>query len=175
MDMTTELTALPEEIVIRKIYRFRGVKVMLDFDLAELYGVSTKVLKQAVKRNMKRFPEDFMFELTTNEFNILRSQIVTSRWGGIRYAPFAFTEQGVAMLSGILGSDRAIYVNIAIMRAFVQLRQFLESNKDLAIKLEELEKSLEKHDERIELVFQAIRQLIEKKTEEEKPRRPIGY
>jgi DNA-binding transcriptional MerR regulator len=100
---------------------------------------------------------------------------VTSRWGGIRYAPFAFTEQGVAMLSGILGSDRAINVNIAVMRAFIQLRQFLESNKELAIKLEELEKSLEKHDERIQLIFQAIRQLIEKKMEEEKPRRPIGY
>ncbi|MEI6436514.1 MAG: ORF6N domain-containing protein [Bacteroidota bacterium] len=175
MKNSEDLIALPEEAVIRKIYWIRGCKVMLDFDLAGLYGVSTKALKQAVKRNMQRFPADFIFELTRSEFDNLRSQIVTSSWGGMRYHPYAFTEQGVAMLSGILHSVRAIQVNIAIMRAFVQLRRFLESNKELAIKMEELEKAVAGHDEKINLIFQAIKQLIDKKEEPQPERRPIGY
>jgi len=170
-----DMITLPEETVIRKIYWIRGIKVMVDIDLASLYGVSTKALKQAVKRNFKKFPIDFMFELTNSEFENLRSQIVTSSWGGQRYLPFAFTEQGVAMLSGILQSDRAIQVNIAIMRAFVQLRRFLESNKELARKIEELEKAVTGHDEKIGLIFQAIKQLIDKKEEPVPPRNPIGY
>ena len=133
MKNVEDLTTLPEETIIRKIFWIRENKVMLDFDLASMYGVSTKVLKQADKRNIQRFPNDFMFELTKSEFEILRSQIVTSSWGGTRYQPFVFTEQGVAMLSGILNSVHAIQVNIAIMRAFVQLRQILESNKELKI------------------------------------------
>ena len=146
----------------------------MDFDLATLYGVSTKVLKQAVKRNRKRFPKDFLFELTKSEFENLRSQIVTSSWGGLRYLPFAFTEQGVAMLSGILNSDRAIQVNIAIMRAFVHLRRFLESNKELSRKLEELEKAVSGHDEKIQLIFSAIKELMKEK-ENPTVRNPVGF
>ena len=145
---------------------------MLDSDLADLYGVPTKALKQAVKRNMARFPVDFMFELTQKEMVSLRSQIVTSSWGGTRYHPFAFTEQGVAMLSGVLNSSVAIQVNIAIMRAFVQLRRFLESNKELVRKMEELEKAVTGHDEKIKLIFQAIKQLLEPR---QKQRRIIGF
>jgi hypothetical protein len=163
------------ETIIRKIYWIRGEKVMLDSDLADLYGVPTKALKQAVKRNMARFPVDFMFELTQKEMVSLRSQFVTSSWGGTRYHPFAFTEQGVAMLSGVLNSSVAIQVNIAIMRAFVQLRRFLESNKELVRKMEELEKAVTGHDEKIKLIFQAIKQLIEKKENPQPPRKPIGY
>ena len=147
---------------------------MLDMDLAELYNVATKVLKQQVKRNIDRFPDDFMFELNKDEFKNLRSQIVTSSWGGLRYLPFAFTEQGVAMLSGILNSDRAIQVNIAIMRAFVHLRRFLESNKELAQKIEELEKAVSGHDEKIQLIFSAIKQLMEEKVIPVE-RNPVGY
>ena len=175
MENVEDLTTLPEETIIRKIFWLRGNKVMLDFDLAEMYGVSTKVLKQTVKRNIQRFPNDFMFELTKSEFEILRSQIVTSSWGGTRYQPFVFTEQGVAMLSGILHSVNAIQVNIAIMRAFVQLRRFLESNKELARKMEELEKAVTGHDDKIRLIFRAIKQLIEKKEEPPPPGKPIGY
>ncbi len=174
MKNTVGSIVLPEEVIIRKIYWVRNNKAMMDFDLASLYGVSTKVLKQAVKRNRKRFPGDFLFELTRSEFENLRSQIVTSSWGGLRYLPCAFTEQGVAMLSGILNSDRAIQVNIAIMRAFIQLRRFLESNKQLAGKFEDLEKAVSSHDEKIQLIFSAIKQLIEEK-ENPAVRNPVGY
>jgi len=143
---------------------------MLDSDLAALYGVETKVLVQAVKRNIERFPEDFMFRLNKKEFVILRSQIVTSSdWGGRRYAPYAFTEQGVAMLSSVLHSQRAIQVNIEIMRAFIRLRQMLASHAELARKLDELEK---KYDAQFKEVFEAIRQLM---TPPEPKRRPIGF
>jgi len=128
------------EVVATKILLVRGRKVMLDRDLAEMYGVKTKVLLQSVKRNAKRFPEDFMYQLIKQEVAILRSQNVTSRWGGRRYLPYVFTEQGVAMLSTVLNSERAIQVNIAIMRAFVKLREVLLTHKDLAQKLEELER-----------------------------------
>ncbi|MEE9450316.1 MAG: ORF6N domain-containing protein [Ignavibacteriaceae bacterium] len=130
---------LPIENITSKIYLIRKEKVMLDSDLATLYGVATKVIVQAVKRNVDRFPKDFMFQLTTNQYKNLRSQSVTSSWGGRRYPPYVFTEQGVAMLSSVLKSKRAIKVNIAIMRAFVELRKFLYSNEKLAKKLTTLE------------------------------------
>jgi len=142
---------------------------MIDWDLAELYGVETKVLKQAVRRNIKRFPNDFMFDLTKDEFENLRSQIVTSSWGGARYLPMAFTEQGVAMLSTVLKSDRAIQVNIQIMRAFTQLRQMLSTHKDLKRKIESMEK---KYDQQFQVVFEAIKQLL---TEEDKSKKKIGF
>lgn len=144
------------------IYLIRGQKVMLDSDLADLYGVETKVLKRAVKRNRERFPEDFMFQLNNQELIRLRCQNGTSKMGrgGSRYLPYAFTEQGVAMLSGVLTSPRAIRVNIAIMRAFVRLRQLLASHKELARKLEELERHLRDYDQKIEAIFSAIRQLM---------------
>lgn len=129
-------------IIQSKIHNFRGQRVMLDFDLAGLYEVPTKALKQAVKRNLERFPEDFMFELTIDELKILRSQFVTSSWGGTRYPPFAFTEHGVTMLSSILNSERSVQINIAIVRAFIALRQFAHSFSDLAAKVGELEKEL---------------------------------
>ncbi len=130
---------LPIENITSKIHLIRNEKVMLDSDLAELYGVETKVLVQAVKRNIDRFPQDFMFQLTINQYKILRSQTVTSNWGGRRYPPYVFTEQGVAMLSSVLKSKRAIKVNISIIRAFVELRKFLYSNEKLAKKLTTLE------------------------------------
>jgi hypothetical protein len=144
---------------------------MLDRDLAELYGVETKVLKQAVRRNISRFPDDFMFELSKEEFQDWRSQFVTSREDriGLRYSPMAFTEQGVAMLSGVINSTRAIQMNIAIMRAFVQMRQMLATHKDLKQKIEEMES---KYDGQFRVVFEAIHQLL---VEDEKPKKKIGF
>ena len=162
-------TTIPMERITSKIYLIRGQKVMLDRSLAELYGVKTKVLKQAVKRNIGRFPEDFMFELTKHEFDNLRSQIVTSSWGGTRYSPMVFTEQGVAMLSSVLNSDTAIKVNIQIVRAFTQLRQMLSTHKDLKKKIETMEK---KYDQQFQIVFEAIKQLLEA---DAKPRKKIGF
>ena len=163
---------IPVESIVSKILYLRGEKVLLDRDLARLYGVETKVLKQAVRRNIERFPKDFMFELSKEEFENLRSQTVTSSWGGARYVPMAFTEQGVAMLSSVLRSSRAIEVNIAIMRAFVQLRESFASNKEIEKKLKELENHLEKHEEDIKLIFEAIRQLMESPKEK---RKKIGF
>jgi len=147
---------------------------MLDADLAELYGVETKILNKAVKRHLDRFPEDFMFQLTAQETENLRFQIGTSRagHGGRRYLPYAFTEQGVAMLSGLLNSPRAVKVNIAIMRAFVKLREVLSTHKKLEAKLAELERKIEGHDESIQAIFEAIRQLM---APPDKPRRKIGF
>lgn len=165
-------TIVPMERIQQAIYLIRGQKVMLDRNLAVLYGVSTKALKQAVRRNMARFPSDFMFPLDIQEFATLRSQIVTSKSdprGGTQYIPMAFTEQGIAMLSSVLNSERAIQVNIAVMRAFVQLRALLSTHADLARKLEELEK---KYDAQFRVVFDAIRQLM---TPPDPPRRPIGF
>ena len=161
------------ESIVNKIVFLRGEKVLLDHDLAELYGVETKVLKQAVRRNIKRFPDDFMFELTKEENQSLRSQNVTLKRGRhSKYSPFAFTEQGVAMLSSVLNSERAIEVNISIMRAFVQLRKMIASHDKLARKLAELEQHLESHDEQIQAIFEAIRQLMIPPT---KPRKKIGF
>jgi len=153
-----ETHTIPLESIERKILFLRGQKVMLDEDLANLYGVSTKLFNQAVRRNIGRFPEDFMFQLTNQELTNLRLQSVTSRrHGGRRYLPLAFTEQGVAMLSSVLNSERAIHVNIEVIRAFVRLRQILSTHKDLARKLEELEK---KYDNQFKVVFDALRELM---------------
>ena len=157
------------ESITNRIYFIRGMKIMLDRDLAELYGVETKQLKRAVRRNIDRFPADFMFELADDELEILRCQFGTSSWGGPRYIPMAFTEQGVAMLSSVLKSDRAIQVNIEIMRTFTRLRQMLEGHKELQKKIEAME---EKYDEKFKIVFQAIKQLI---SEDEKPKQKIGF
>jgi hypothetical protein len=155
----------------RRIYIIRGQRVMLDKELAALYGVPTKALKQAVRRNASRFPKDFMFLLAPQDLTILRSQTVTSRsWGGERYPPMAFTEQGVAMLSSVLNTSRAIQVNIQIMRAFVRLREILSTHKDLARKLEELEK---RYDSQFRVVFDAIRQLMAAPVDPPRPR--IGF
>lgn len=148
---------LPAERIEKRIFYLRGIKVMLSPDLAQLYGVPTKVLNQAVRRNIDRFPEDFMFPLTRAEFDHLKSQFVTSSWGGMRRAlPYAFSEQGIAMLSSVLRSSKAIKVNIEIIRAFVRLREMLASNAELARKLIELEK---KYDKQFTIVFDTIRQL----------------
>jgi len=162
---------VPEEVISSKIYLIRGLKVMLDRDLAELYGVETKVLKQSVRRNIDRFPPDFMFEMTKTEFEDWRSQFVTSKSDkmGLRYKPMAFTEQGVAMLSSVLGSKRAIHVNIQIMRAFTQLRKMLSTHEDLKRKIESMEK---KYDQQFQIVFEAIKQLL---SEEDKPKKKIGF
>jgi phage regulator Rha-like protein len=167
---------MPEEVIINKIYLIRNQKVMIDRDLAELYGVGTKVLKQAVKRNLDRFPEDFMFEMTKEEFEIWRSQFVTSKSDkmGLRYAPFCFTEQGVTMLSCILNSKRAIEVNIRIIRAFVKMREMLTKNLSLRIEVESIKKKLSNHDKSIELVFSYLDELLEKQ-ENLEPRRQIGF
>lgn len=167
--------ALPVEHIAERILLVRGEKVMIDADLAELYGVQTRVLVQAVKRNLERFPEDFMFQLDAEEAAALRSQSVTSKpgRGGRRYAPYAFTEQGVAMLSSVLNSPRAIAVNIEIMRAFVRLRELLASNKELAAKLDALERKLKTHDQAIAGILDAIRQLMAPPTAAK--RRPIGF
>jgi hypothetical protein len=163
---------LPDEVVMNKIYRIRGQKVMLDKDLAELYAVETKQLKRAVKRNIERFPHDFMFELSKHELENLRSQIGTSSWGGIRYAPMAFTEQGVAMLSSVLNSERAVLVNIHIIRVFTRMREMLLTNKDILLKLEQLERREVKHDDDIKLIFDYLKELLSPKTE---PMRKIGF
>ena len=162
---------VPETRIARHIAFVRGHKVMLDRDLAVLYGVSTKQLNQQVQRNGERFPSDFMFQLTPEEAESLRSQFATSNmeWGGRRSLPYAFTEQGVAMLSGVLKSRRAVLVNVEIMRTFVKLRQILSSHADLARKLEELEK---KYDSQFRVVFDAIRELMSAEPVEN---RPIGF
>ena len=172
---------IPVERVERRIFLIRRHKVMLDADLAELYGISVGRLNEAVKRNRSRFPEDFMFQLTKKEFESLRSRIVISNlksqiaissWGGRRHPPYAFTEQGVAMLSSVLNSERAIQVNIVIMRTFVKLKQVLATHRTLARKLAELEHRLEGHDQQIHSLFEAIRQLM---APPESPRRRIGF
>ena len=154
---------IPLENVKDKIFLIREKKVMIDKDLAQLYKVETKVLKQAVRRNKDRFPEDFMFELSNEEFIILRSQFVTSSWGGARYVPMAFTEQGVAMLSSVLNSRQAIQVNIQIMRVFAQMREMLVDTLSLKLDIEEIKKKLKNQDKNIELVFNYLDELIEKK------------
>jgi len=168
--MTDKQSVIPLEHIESRIFLIRGHKLMLDADLAALYGVETKVLIQAVKRNIGRFPDDFMIQLTKQEVTNLRSQFVTSSWGGRRYPPYAFTEQGVAMLASVLNSDRAVHVNIEIMRAFVRLRQMLASNADLARKLATLEK---KYDAQFKIVFDAIRELMT--PPDPKKKRPIGF
>ena len=163
---------IPAGRIAQSIYLLRGQKVMLDFDLATLYGVPTGNLNRAVQRNSTRFPVDFMFQLGAEEARNLKCQIGISSWGGRRAFPYAFTEQGVAMLSSVLNSERAVKVNIAIMRAFVKLRETLETNRQLARKFAELEKRVGKHDRKIDAILEAIRQLM---APPEKPRREIGF
>jgi hypothetical protein len=166
-----DIGLIPLERIENRILVLRGKKVMLDRDLAELYGVETKVFKQSVKRNLKRFPDDFMFELSLNEAQNLRSQFVTSSsgWGGSRYSPSAFTEQGVAMLSSILKSERAIMVNIQIIRTFTKLREMILENDQLRRKLEVMEKQ---YDEQFKMVFDALRRLLE---DDGAPKPEIGF
>lgn len=163
---------IPFEEIQKCIFFIRNNKVMLDVHLSILYGVATKVLIQAVKRNIDRFPSDFMFQLSQDEMNNLRSQIVTSKWGGRRYLPYVFTEQGVAMLSSVLKSDQAVQVNIEIMRAFVQLRFLSNSHKELRQKLQILE---DKYDKQFKTVFEAIYQLMTPAFSDESKKQPIGF
>ena len=168
--MSRKLT-IPDEVVMNKIHQIRGLKVMLDNDLAELYAVETKVLNQAVKRNSQRFPGDFMFQLSNKEFEILRSQIVTSK-GGRRTQPYAFTEQGVAMLSSVLNSERAVLVNIHIIRVFTRMREMFLTHKDILLKLEKLERSTIQQDTDIKVIFKYLRELLSPPPE---PMRKIGF
>lgn len=163
---------LPDESIVSKILVFRDQKVMLDSDLAALYGVGTKVLNQAVKRNLNRFPDDFMFQLDEEEFEILKSQNVTSSWGGRRKLPYVFTEQGIAMLSSVLTSYTAVEVNIRIIRIFTRLREMVSTNKDILLKLEQLEQQVALNSRDTELIFQTLRQLLDVPNEE---RRAVGY
>ena len=170
---------MPDEAVVRMIYVFRGEKVMLDRDLSELYGVETKVLNQAVKRNIDRFPKDFMFQLNKKEFENWKSQFVTSNSVkmGIRRSPYAFTEQGVAMLSGVINSPKAVKMNISIMRAFVEIRRAIINNKNIGNKLNMLEEKLGEHDVQLNQIYDAIETLMDKKAELEtwQERRRIGF
>lgn len=168
----TKVIAVPDEVIINKIYFVRGEKVMLDRDLAELYNVTTGNLNKAVKRNEKRFPDDFMFQLTEDEFKNLIFQNGTSSWGGTRKMPYAFTEQGVAMLSGVLSSDKAIEVNIRIIRIFTRLRELLLTHKDILLKLEQLEKQVVQNSEDIQMIFTALKELL---NHPQDPRPRIGF
>lgn len=158
--------------IVEKIYIIRGMKVMLDRDLADMYAVQTRDLNKAVKRNMSRFPEDFMFQLTKDEVSNLMFKIGTSSWGGTRKLPFAFTEQGVAMLSSVLRSERAIQVNIQIIRVYIKMKQLLLDNKELWLKIEKIERVLLKKDEEVQAIFKLLKNLLVK---EENPRQPIGF
>jgi phage regulator Rha-like protein len=181
-DRMANTIALAEEAIINKIYLIRGQKVMIDRDLAELYGVETKRLKEAVRRNMTRFPPDFMFEMNPQELENWRSQFATSKPDkkGLRYAPFCFTEQGVTMLSCILNTERAIAVNIRIIRVFTQMREMLLNHKDILVKIEQIEKQLLKQDTRlddheadVQAIFQVLKKLVEAPPEAPRPR--IGF
>ena len=165
---------LSENLVATKIYLIRDKRVMLDKDLAELYEVETRALNQAVSRNIERFPEAFMFQLNPQEFEILKSQFVTSSWGGTRKLPYAFTEQGVAMLSSVLRSRKAIQVNIQIMLVFTKVREMLVDTLGLRLDIEVIKKKLENQDKNIELVFNYLDELMEKQ-ENPKPRNQIGF
>jgi phage regulator Rha-like protein len=162
------------QLIQQRIYEVRSQKVMLDFHLAELYETETKRLKEAVRRNIDRFPPDFMFELTRQEYETLRTQFATSKRGGTRYMPFAFTEQGVAMLASVLNSSKAIEVNIQIVRAFVFMRRYALTHHDLTLKLQELERQ---YDKKFDDVYQALRYLLEKDKQqnEQNSRNRIGF
>lgn len=172
MAKTAKAMLPPEELVLNKIYFIRGQKVMLDEDLAELYQVETKRLNEQVRRNIERFPDDFMFRLTQKEFENLKSQFATSSWGGRRKLPLAFTEQGVSMLSGVLNSETAIHVHIQIIRVFTKMRELLLTHKDILLQLEKIERKLTRHDDDIALIFQYLKQLL---NPPETPRTRIGF
>lgn len=168
----TNKPQIPTELIQSKVHLIRNEKVLLDRDLAEMYVVENKQLKRAVRRNKVRFPEDFMFELSKTEFDDLRSQIGTSSWGGTRYAPMAFTEQGVAMLSSVLNSKQAVEVNIQIMRVFVKMRKWSENYAELLSKIEDLEAHSGKQDKNIAHIYDLLKQLI---IQEEIKKPPIGF
>lgn len=175
--MATKETAvvIPDEVIMQKIYYIRNQKVMLDSDLAELYGTQTKVLKQAVKRNIERFPQHYMFELTEKENEVLKSQFATSKRGEhSKYLPYVFTEHGVLQLSNVLKSKRAIEVSIKIINVFVQLREILANNTELRLEVEKIKRKLDNQDKNMEVVFRYLDELLEKK-ENTKPRIQIGY
>jgi phage regulator Rha-like protein len=165
---------ISDDLITNRIFTIRGLKVMIDRDLAELYGVETKRLKEAVRRNSKRFPSDFMFEMSNEEFNNWRTQIATSNSDlmGLRYKPFCFTEQGVTMLACILNSEQAIEVNIRIIRIFAKMRELALSHKNILLKIEELESKVSSHDEQILLIFEYLKKLI---SPEHKTRKRVGY
>ncbi|MDQ8003824.1 MAG: ORF6N domain-containing protein [Pedobacter sp.] len=165
-------TSISDDIVVNKIYEIRNQKVMLDSDLAELYGVETKRLNEQIRRNLDRFSEDFMFQLTDDEWQNLKSQIATSSWGGRRKLPFVFTEHGVLMLSSILNSPQAVQVNIQIVRIFTRLRNLLSEHTELKLEIANIKKHLQNHDKNIELVFSYLDKLIDKQAE---PRKQIGF
>ncbi len=171
-----ETPIIPDEIVMNQIYYIRGQKVMIDRDLAVLYNVETRILKQAVRRNITRFPDDFMFEMTKEEFQNWRSQIVISNSDlmGLRFMPFCFTEQGVAMLSSVLNSERAINVNIQIIRIFTRIRHMFMDNTELRLEIEKIKSKLDNQDKNMEVVFRYLDELIENK-EDPKPRKRIGF
>ena len=171
--MSQAIIVIPDEAIVDKILLIRGKKVLLDRDLASLYHVSTRDFNKAVKRNIKRFPEDFMFQLTKEEFSNLMFQNGTSSWGGTRKAPYAFTEQGVAMLSGILNSDIAIEVNIRIIRIFTRLREMLLTHTEILLKLEQLEKQVVQNSGDIQMIFTALKKLLNPPDQAE--RRRVGF
>jgi hypothetical protein len=168
---------IPQEVIMSKIYLIRGVKVMLDKDLAELYEVETKTLKQAVRRNMDIFPEHFMFELTDDEFSKLRSQIVTSSWGGQRYLPFAFTELGVLQLANVLRSIRARKMSVRILEVFIKMRDLLTTHKDILCKIEKIIEKLDEHDDQILLIFEYLCKLEQSRQQQDDQaiRKRIGF
>lgn len=172
MPKSAKMPIIPDELVINKIYLIRGQKVMLDSDLSTLYQVETRRLNEQVNRNKERFPEDFMFQLTGDEYDNLISQIATSSWGGRRKLPYVFTEQGVAMLSSILNSPTAISVNIQIIRIFTKMRALLMTHKDILLQLEKMEKKMGSHDEQIALIFGYLKKLL---TPLQPPRHRIGF
>jgi hypothetical protein len=169
--------AIPDEVLLSKIYLIRGQKVMIDSDLSELYGVETRRLNEQVKRNMPRFPEDFMFQLSEAEFINLISQNATSSWGGRRKFPYVFTEHGVLMLSSVLNSERAIKVNIQVMRIYVRIREMMMLHKDILPRLQSIERKLNGHDNKIAVVFEYLKQFEQTKQQEskQKDRPKIGY
>lgn len=169
------INIVEEQKILNKIHYIRGQKVMLDRDLAQMYGVDTKVFNQAVKRNLERFPKDFMFELNDKDWQNLRSQIVTSSWGGTRYKPKAFTEQGVAMLSSVLNSKIAIDVNIKIIRVFTKLREYALTHKEILLQLSRLEKEVKSNNTDIDNIFAVLKELLEEKKKPAVPKNPIGF
>ncbi|HEY9046377.1 MAG TPA: ORF6N domain-containing protein [Ohtaekwangia sp.] len=170
--MSKKVAVIPDQVLMNKIFIVRNHKVMLDSDLAELYGVETKHLKRAVKRNAVRFPKDFMFELNSKELRNLRRQFGTSSWGGTRYSPMAFTEQGIAMLSSVLNSERAILMNVHIIRVFTRMREMLLTHKDILLQLEQLERKVASQDGDIKLIFDYLKEILNPKTG---PMRKIGF
>lgn len=173
--MSTKEVLVTDEIVISKIYLIRNQKIMLDSDLAELYGIETKRLNEQVTRNIDRFPEDFMFRLNENEYQILKSQIATSRHGGKRKLPLVFTDYGVLMLSSVLNSKQAIQVNIQVMRVFTRIRQMLADNTEIRLEVEKIKNKLDNQDKNMEIVFRYLDELLEKQERPVPTRKRIGF